>query len=110
MKTPSFITLIFTLLLTLTFILNPSYADADPDLENEDLRCIVNVLNSLTPIIQEARLQQTQDTRIEFQYSALQSDLNKIKAGIEQKLNPVTVEPRIISPVKGDYIIQKTLH
>lgn len=93
----------------LSFILTPLCANADTDLENEDLVRIIQVLNSLTPIIQEAKVQQNKNTRIHFQYDLLQSDIQKIKAGIKEKLNKTTMEPRVVTPVSGDYLIQKTL-
>jgi RAQPRD family integrative conjugative element protein len=95
--------------LFLSFILTPLCANADTDLENEDLIRIIQVLNSLTPIIDEAKLQQDKNTRIQFQYDRLQSDIQKIKAGIEEKLHKTTMEPRVVTPISGDYLTQKTI-
>ena len=88
-------------------ILMTTSLKADTELENESLARIVQVLDSLTPIIDEAQRQADNNSRIQFQYDALRSDINKIKGGIEQKLNPPALEPRIIAPIQGDYLKSK---
>lgn len=95
-------------LLLAAAITNISYADTE--LENASLARIINVLNSLTPLINEAKQQQDKTTRVQFQYSALQLDINKIKTGIAEKLQTQTVEPRAVSPISGDYLVQKGKH
>lgn len=84
-----------------------SIAQADTELENAALARVVQVLNSLGPLINEAERQQDQNTHIQFQYDALRSDLNKIKDGIHQKLQPPSVEPRTVAPIEGDYLTLK---
>lgn len=83
---------------------------ADTELENAALSRVITVLNSLTPLIQEAERQQDKSTRVQFQYAALQADINKIKAGIAEKLQTQTIEPRMVAPVDGDYLVQRGRH
>jgi RAQPRD family integrative conjugative element protein len=95
-------------LLIAACLVNSAYADTE--LENAALTRIVTVLNSLTPLINEAISQQDKTTRVQFQYDALQADINKIKSGIAEKLQVQTIEPRVVTPIQGDYLIQRGKH
>ncbi len=77
---------------------------ADTELEHTALARVLNVLDSLTPLINEAESQQEQHARLQFHYDWLRDDINQIKQGIEQKLKTPCIEPRIIKPLKGDYL------
>lgn len=94
-------------LLVLTVLIPFTLVHADPELENENLVRMVNVLNSLTPLINEAQRQQDKTARVQFQYDLLQADINKIKSGITAKLQSTTIEPRNVIPLQGDYLTQK---
>lgn len=90
---------------TLFLFFSASQCHADTEIENEDLVRITRVLNSLTPLINEAEQQSDPNSRVVFNYDALRSDINKIKQGIQQKWNPtLTLDPKIVKPVDGDYI------
>lgn len=79
---------------------------ADTDIENEDLARIVRMLNSLTPLINEAEHQSDPNNRVSFNYDELRLDLNKIKQGIQRKWDPnLTLQPRVINSISGDYIV-----
>jgi RAQPRD family integrative conjugative element protein len=91
-------------------ILSAAPVYADTDLENAALARIVNVLNSVSPLIDEAERQQDKTARVQFQYQALRADINKIKTGIEQKLQTTSIEPRVVLPIQGDYLKQKGTH
>lgn len=95
-------------LLFSVFLINvlvaPSLA-ADTDLENAALARIIAVLNSLTPLINSAEEQQDKTTRVQFHYEILRNDIDKIKQGITQKLQPEPIEPRTIDPIQGDYLL-----
>jgi RAQPRD family integrative conjugative element protein len=86
----------------------PLYADTD--LENTDLARIVNILNSINPLLDEAERQQDKTARVQFQYQALRADLNQIKIGITQKLQTTSIEPRVVMPIQGDYLKQRGSH
>lgn len=78
---------------------------ADTEIENEDLVRITRVLNSLTPLINEAEQQSDPNGRVAFNYNELRSDINKIKQGIQKKWDPsLTLEPQVVKPLNGDYI------
>lgn len=76
---------------------------------------LVNQLNAMLPTVKAAQRQQPRNARIQFHYSAYQDangqahnglleDRQTIKQGIEEKLDTVTVEPRVIQPIRGDYL------
>jgi RAQPRD family integrative conjugative element protein len=76
---------------------------------------LVNQLNALLPVITTAEKSQPKNQRVSFHYSAwhdakgkrhngLWEDVREIKSGIEEKLNTVTVEPRVVVPIQGDYL------
>lgn len=81
---------------------------ADTARENEALARVVQVLNSLKPLINEAELQQDDRERIVFDYKNLRADIEKVKSGISHKFSQTLTEPRVIQPIKGDYIIIKS--
>ncbi len=94
--------IVFSILMIGSVTITPVHADTES--ENAALATVVNVLNSLTTIINEAQRQQDKNTRIQFQYDALRTDINKIKNGIGERLQSSTLEPRIILPLNGDYV------
>lgn len=78
------------------------------------LQQILNQLDAIQPLILAAQKEQPQNTHIKFHYTkfrdnqgqwhnGLLEDLQAIKAGIVQKLNQPTIEPRVITPLKADY-------
>jgi RAQPRD family integrative conjugative element protein len=91
-------------------ILSAAPVYADTDLENAALARIINVLNSASPLIDEAERQQDKTARVQFKYQTLRSDLNKIKTGITQKLQTTSIEPRVVTPIQGDYLKQRGKH
>jgi RAQPRD family integrative conjugative element protein len=83
---------------------------------NEDvyLKQILNQLDAVQPLIPAAEKAQPKNERIQFHYTkykdsqgkthnGLLEDIQAIKSGINQKLNQVSVEPRQVIAVKGDY-------
>ena len=76
------------------------------DTENEQalLAQIVQKLNALTPLINQAQSQAAPNSRLIFNYDALRADLDKIKAGINQPLSANALEPRPVAPLSGDYV------
>lgn len=83
--------------------------------ENTYLIQIVNQLNAIQPLILAAQKEQPANTRIQFHYTkyrdaqgkmhnGLLEDVNAIKQGIIEKINQTPVEPRVVNPIKGDYL------
>lgn len=79
---------------------------------------ILNQLNSIQPFIVAAAKEQPKNARIQFHYTrysdqeghlhnGLLEDIQAIQAGIKQKLNLPTIEPRIVTPITGDYLDNK---
>lgn len=79
------------------------------------LEQILNSLNAIQPLIIAAQKEQPHNTRIRFHYTkfkdsedhwhnGLVEDMSAIKKGITAKLNKVTVEPRVMTPIGGDYL------
>jgi RAQPRD family integrative conjugative element protein len=86
------------------FLLICSQAQADTEQENATLARMVQVLNSLTPLINQAEQEQDPNARILFQYEQLCADIQKVKSGIDQKLNPPSIQLRPVTPISGDYL------
>jgi len=78
---------------------------------------ILNQIDAMQPLIIAAEKAQPANTRIKFHYSrykdnhgnwhhGLLEDIQAIKSGVTQKLNDTSIEPRVVTPIKGDYIEQ----
>jgi RAQPRD family integrative conjugative element protein len=76
---------------------------------------LVNQLNATMPMIRAAERAQPKNQRTRFHYRAWQDaqgqkhnglleDVQTIKKGVEEKLNVVSIEPRAVVPVRGDYL------
>jgi len=76
---------------------------ADNGSEREALARLVHEIEALAPVVQEAKMHANQSSRIHFQYSWLEQDLERIKFGIREHLNAPRAEPRSFPPLKGDY-------
>lgn len=86
---------------------------------NETLVQIINQINAINPLLEEARSQQAKNTRIKlhidrFQgsdnksHNGLQEDLNAIKQSLIAYINKPAVEPRKITPLQLDYVDSPT--
>lgn len=62
------------------------------------------LLNQLNPLINLAQQQQDPNVRVQFQFDALRHDVAKIQAGIAQAMHRVSIQPRIVQPLTGDYL------
>jgi RAQPRD family integrative conjugative element protein len=94
------------------FIAPSSFADEAQ--EKMYLNQLLNQLDAMQPLIIAAQKSEPKNARIQFHYTrfrdvqgkphnGLLEDIQAIRAGVAQKLNSVTVEPRAVSPIKGDY-------
>ena len=83
--------------------------------EKEYLIQVYNALTALQPLILKAKLNQVPNTPVKFHYtkfvdnegkvhSGLLDDVQAMRQGIIAGLEPISIEPRVISPVNGDYI------
>jgi RAQPRD family integrative conjugative element protein len=79
---------------------------------------LINQLNAMLPIVRAAEKAQPKNQRISFHYSVwhdakgqkqngLLEDIQEIKRGIEEKLNAISIEPRAVTPIRGDYLGQE---
>ena len=80
---------------------------ADTKAENTELARINSVLNAVYPLIDAAQQKANPNTRIKFHYEWLKQDIQKIQAGITQKINNAPIEPREIAPLKGNFLTQQ---
>lgn len=92
---------------------NTTYADTEQ--ENMYLTQILNALNAVQPLVLAAEKQQPLNTRVSFHYTKYQDsqghwhnglleDIQTIRRGIQEQLSSVSVEPRSITPLNGDYL------
>jgi len=91
---------------TMLFVagLVPLMAHADMDMSNQYLQRAINELAAAKVYVQKAKEQQPANQRVVFHYEWVLSDIDKIAGGIQQKFNMPSIQPRVIKPVKGDYI------
>ncbi len=94
---------------------NNCYADnINDNKENIYLKQILNQLDAIQPLIIAAEKSQPKNQRIQFHYNkykddhgvihnGLIEDIQTIRSGLNQKLNQISVEPRSVVALKGDY-------
>lgn len=70
------------------------------------LQRISHVLQQINPLINEAQTEQGSNARIKFRFDLLRADIAKIQSGITEQLDRVTIQPRTVQPLKGDYLKQ----
>lgn len=104
------------ILIPLFLLITATSSFADEAKERIYLVQILNQLDAVQPIILAAAKEQPKNIRIQFHYTrytdakgqvhnGLLEDIQAIRAGIEQKLNQTSVEPRVVQPIKGDYFL-----
>ena len=93
----------FKTIITILLFSISSFTLADADGERLALAKIVHELDTLNPLITEAKSQSNPDARIQFQYDWLALDIYRIKSGIEEHLSAPRTQPRSFPPLKGDY-------
>jgi RAQPRD family integrative conjugative element protein len=71
---------------------------------NATLVRINTILNQVYPLINLAQKQQPASVRVKFQFNALREDIARIQAGITQAVNRVSIQPRVVKPLSGDYL------
>jgi RAQPRD family integrative conjugative element protein len=84
--------------------MSPLLAHADTQMANQYLQRAMSELAAAKVYVQKAKQQQPSNERVVFHYDWVLSDIDKIQGGIEQKFDMPRIQPRIIKPVKGDYI------
>lgn len=104
--------------LTTTFLLLLGIAQvavASPEQERAHLLQLVHQIDAMKPTLLAAKRGQSKTVRNQFHYTAYQDaqgqwhpgvweDLQKVRAGIEEKLDNTTVEARTPEPIEGDYM------
>lgn len=99
--------------LTLMMISLHSWAN-NPDL-NETLVRIINQINAITPLLDEAQTQITPNTRIQLQiegfedaqgqhHAGLREDLINIRNGLIDYINQPIIAPRKIKTLEMDFV------
>ena len=81
---------------------NISFANTDQ--MNATLARINMILSQVNPLITAAQKEQDPNARIKFQFDTLRSDINKIQSGLAEQINLVSIQPRKVSPLLGDYL------
>ena len=98
MRTPH---ILIAVLLGIMLPLHQAVADADG--EREALARIIHELETLEPLIGEAKSQANPDARVHFRYEWLRQDLSRIQQGLQEHINAPRSEPRTFPPLRGDY-------
>lgn len=103
------------LLLLLLLFSSSITAFASTELERVYLQQLLNQLNAMLPLVLAAQKEQPTNSRTSFHYTAfkdhqsqlhhgLLEDIKSIQQGIAEKLNGISLEPRRITPINGDYL------
>ena len=106
----SFLKKTVMVILTVSVVLTSVVSFADSVQERTDLARISNVLNAVYPLIDDAQKQAAPNTRVKFRYNWLRKDIQAIQTGIAEKINMSKVEPRIVQPLKTQYVEQQNSH
>jgi len=85
-------------------VLFPVISFADTSSANQNLQRAINELEAAKVYVQQAKEQTPPNQRVVFHYDWLLSDMDKVAGGIENKFNMPRIQPRKISPLKGDYL------
>lgn len=75
----------------------------DAATERVDLAIILRELNGVDRLAQEAQAVAPEGGRYHFDYGRLNSDIARIRAGINDYLSPPRAQPRDPTPLTGDY-------
>lgn len=106
----SLIVILSTSLFTQTF--------ADQSQMDQTLVQVVQQLQQLKPLIAEAAAEEPADMRASVHFSSftgpdgqtqsgVMDDLTALQSGIEQIINQQQIDPRIYTPISGDYVGSK---
>jgi len=80
-------------------------AHADLALANQDLHQALNELDAAKVYVTEASKEEPVGERVQFHYDWLLSDIDQVESGINEKFDKPEIEPRVIAPIKGDYLM-----
>ena len=86
--------------------LSPSVLAVD-EFEREALSRLLNELSYLDNIILVAKNSGGDRGGVQFDYKALEDDLQRIEHGIAEYLNGMKREPRAVQDVSGDYSLAR---
>ncbi|PIQ43243.1 MAG: hypothetical protein COV52_01880 [Gammaproteobacteria bacterium CG11_big_fil_rev_8_21_14_0_20_46_22] len=88
----------------LALLLVSSMSFANTAQMNATLARISTILSQVNPLITLAEKQQDPNARVKFQFDELRRDIADIQAGIAQAVNRVSIQPRVVQPLSGDYL------
>ncbi len=77
---------------------------ANTDQMNATLARINMILTQVNPLINAAQKEQDPNARVKFQFDRLRADIGKIQTGIAEEINLVSIQPRQVAPLSGDYL------
>lgn len=93
-----------TLILLSAYCLSTTSVYADQATADALLARINHELDMIKPLINQAEAQAPKNQRTEFHYDWLRQDIGSIQAGISEAINQQSLAPRVITPIKGDYM------
>lgn len=106
---------IMTLLTGLVVVLVVQGAFASSEQERIYLLQLLCQIDAMQPTLLAAQKEQPKDARVQFHYTGyrdgdgqwhngVSDDLKLIQTGIQEKLDHLSIEPRSVTPIKGDYL------
>lgn len=107
-----FILFIFLGLLAFMFVIQ---AKANTEQMNETMVRMINQIDALFPLIEQAAKEQEKNARIQFHFDnwidangvkhdGLRENLFEIRAALINQINQSNLTPKIVAPINGDYL------
>lgn len=81
----------------------PSVARADSALETDSLHAVLEQLQVLDALVNQAEQSADTSQRVTFNYAALRADIKTLELGVQQYVAGMRDAPRRIEPLGGEY-------
>ena len=89
---------------SIALTLTASLTFANTEQMHTTLARINTLLSQINPLINLAERQEDPNERVKFQFEVLRKDIADVQSGIAQALNRVSIQPRTVAPLSGDYL------
>lgn len=83
--------------------LSPGMARADSSLEADSLSAVLEQLQVLDALVDQAEQAADTSQRVAFNYAALRADVKTMELGVQQYVAGMRDAPRRIEPLGGEY-------
>jgi len=85
----------------------PTYAGSPGEVERQQLTLVLRQLDMLERTAAESRTLQSDGGRYHFDYQRFCTDIERIRAGVQDYLTPQRAQPRDPVEIIGHYLLEK---